>query len=129
MPLDQALAMCRAGRIENREYFISAVPTDGTVDLRFYVIESKRSRDALMIEATRNSGKSPLIVRHLTLYDNWTSLRGLSGAELMSARDRLATTKVKTADLAALARFQLYGGAGQRSDPSTPHRGTAADTK
>jgi hypothetical protein len=129
MPLDRALAMCRADRIECHEYVMAVVPTDGTVDPHFYVFESKRSRYALMIDATRKSLKSPLIIRHLTWYYDWTTLKGHSGSDLMRARDRLVKTAVKTVDLATLARFQLGAGATQRSEPPPQQQNRAGDTK
>jgi len=109
MPLDWALAMLRTDRIECHEYFIAAVPGDGSFDVRFYVIESKKSQDALMITAYRKTKQSPRIIRHLTWYRDWSTLRRLGGLELLNARDRLVKEPVKTAALAALARFQREG--------------------
>lgn len=109
MPLDQAFAMFRADRIECHEYPIAAVPGDGGYAVWFYVIESKKSRDAMMIEAYQKSKQSSWIIRNFTWHNDWTTLRGKRGSDLMRARDRLVKRPVKTVDLAALVRFQREG--------------------
>jgi hypothetical protein len=118
-PWKDAIAILRANRVQCTPYYTNETVVGGG-DLQRYVVDSKRSPDALYILAMRTRNDAEMLIYELAWCKDWvTLLHARGGAERVNAREsllRIYPDKVLVSDL---LRFQLRG---EGPPPNLYHR-------